>query len=152
MKKHKKIRVYLDNCCLNRPFDDQQNLKIKLEAEAKLFVQQKIKENEIELAWSYILEYENSENPFVQKKETISKWQSISKIDINENQKIIKTSEEICKLNIKHKDALHIACAIEAKCDYFLTTDIFLIKKAHFIDKIIIMNPINFINELEVNL
>jgi len=152
MKKQKKIRVYLDNCCLNRPFDDQQNFKIKLEAEAKLFVQQKIKENEIELAWSYILEYENSENPFVQKKETISKWQSISKIDINENQKIIKTSEEICKFNIKHKDALHIACAIEAKCDYFLTTDIFLIKKSHFIDKIIIMNPINFITELEVNL
>lgn len=150
MKKNKKIRVYLDNCCFNRPFDDQQNFKIKLESEAKLFVQQKIKDNEIELAWSYILEYENSENPFVQKKETILKWKTISKIDINENNKIIKTAEELFTLKIKHKDALHIACAIEAKCDYFLTTDIFILKKAHLINQIQIINPINFISELEV--
>ncbi|GHV22705.1 hypothetical protein FACS189494_09900 [Spirochaetia bacterium] len=27
------------------------------------------------------------------------------------------------KLKLKRKDALHIACAIEAGCDYFLTTD-----------------------------
>jgi len=150
MKKNKKIRVYLDNCCFNRPFDDQQNFKIKLESEAKLFVQQKIKDNDIELAWSYILEYENSENPFVQKKEAIYKWKSISKIDINETNKIIKTAEDLFTLKIKHKDALHIACAIEAKCDYFLTTDIFILKKAHLINQIQIINPINFINELEV--
>jgi hypothetical protein len=27
------MRLYLDNCCFNRPFDDQNQLKIKLEAE-----------------------------------------------------------------------------------------------------------------------
>ena len=34
------MRVYLDNCCYNRPFDDQTQLKVRLETEAKLFVQQ----------------------------------------------------------------------------------------------------------------
>jgi hypothetical protein len=32
-------RIYLDNCCFNRPYDDQAYLTIKLESEAKLFVQ-----------------------------------------------------------------------------------------------------------------
>jgi len=32
------IRVYLDACCLNRPFDDQTQPRIRLEAEAVLMV------------------------------------------------------------------------------------------------------------------
>jgi hypothetical protein len=34
-----KNRIYLDNCCLNRPYDDLDNLNVQLEAEAKLFIQ-----------------------------------------------------------------------------------------------------------------
>jgi len=34
--------LYLDNCCFNRPFDDQAQLRISLETQAKLFVQQEI--------------------------------------------------------------------------------------------------------------
>lgn len=30
------MRVYLDNCMFNRPFDDQSHIRIRLEAEAKL--------------------------------------------------------------------------------------------------------------------
>ena len=36
------MRVYLDNCCYNRPFDDQSQLRIKLEALAKMQVQEEI--------------------------------------------------------------------------------------------------------------
>ena len=43
------MRIYLDNCIFNRPFDDQSQIRIRLEAEAKLFIQDKIKNNEIEL-------------------------------------------------------------------------------------------------------
>ena len=31
--------VYLDNCCYNRPFDEQTQLRVRLETEAKLRVQ-----------------------------------------------------------------------------------------------------------------
>ena len=34
------MRIYLDNCSYNRPFDDQLQLKIKLETEAKLRVRE----------------------------------------------------------------------------------------------------------------
>jgi len=53
------MRVYLDNCCYNRPFDDQNQIRIHLEAQAKLYVQSQIKDSKIELVWSYILDYEN---------------------------------------------------------------------------------------------
>ena len=45
------MRVYLDNCSFNRPFDDQSQLRIRLEAEAKLYVQQELREGRLELAW-----------------------------------------------------------------------------------------------------
>jgi hypothetical protein len=30
------MKIYLDNCCFNRPFDDQGQIRIKIETEAKL--------------------------------------------------------------------------------------------------------------------
>ncbi|MFN0197095.1 MAG: PIN domain protein, partial [Planctomycetaceae bacterium] len=34
------MRIYLDNCCFNRPFDDQRQIRVRLETEAKLCIQQ----------------------------------------------------------------------------------------------------------------
>lgn len=56
------MRIYLDNCCFNRPFDDQAQIRIMLEAEAKLKIQDDILQKKFELAWSYILEAENRAN------------------------------------------------------------------------------------------
>jgi len=38
-----KPKLYLDNCCFNRPFDDQSQMLVRLETEAKLFIQEGIK-------------------------------------------------------------------------------------------------------------
>ena len=38
MTSQKTYRLYLDNCCFNRPFDNQEQLKIKLETEAERFI------------------------------------------------------------------------------------------------------------------
>lgn len=53
------MRIYLDNCCFNRPFDDQSQIRIRLESEAKLKIQDDILEGKVELIWSYILDAEN---------------------------------------------------------------------------------------------
>jgi len=58
------MRVYLDNCCYNRPFDDQSQLKVRLETEAKLFVQQLMRTGAVEYVWSDMLNKEASDNPF----------------------------------------------------------------------------------------
>jgi len=38
------MRIYLDNCVFNRPFDDQSHLRVRLEPEAKLYIQSRIKQ------------------------------------------------------------------------------------------------------------
>lgn len=43
------MKLYFDNCCFNRPFDDQSQLKIHLESQAKLFIQHKILSKKYEL-------------------------------------------------------------------------------------------------------
>ncbi len=45
------MRIYLDNCCFNRPYDDQSQLRISLETQAKLYVQNLIKEKN----WNWLL-------------------------------------------------------------------------------------------------
>lgn len=40
------VKLYLDNCSYNRPFDDQTQMKIHLETEAKLYIQECIREGQ----------------------------------------------------------------------------------------------------------
>ena len=143
----KDMRIYLDNCAFNRPFDDQNQLKIKLETEAKLFVQQSILNCDFELVWSYILEYENSQNRFDDRRNAISDWKKIAKTHCVANDSIEQYAENLKQRGIRTKDALHLACAVYSKCAYFITTDKQLFKLK--LKEIEIINPLNFINELE---
>jgi len=74
--------IYLDNCCFNRPFDDQKQIRIRIETEAKLFIQGEIITGKFSLAWSYILDYENAANPFNERKETIANWKKRAVIKV----------------------------------------------------------------------
>jgi predicted nucleic acid-binding protein len=145
--KENKLRLYLDNCTFNRPFDDQNQLKIKLETEAKLFIQQGIFDNKYELVWSYILEYENNQNKFDDRSNAIYDWKKIAKIYCAENDKIINYAENLKIKNIRTKDALHIACSVYTNADYLITTDKQLFNLR--LNDIKIINPLTFINELE---
>ena len=142
------MKIYLDNCCFNRPFDDQKQLRIKLETEAKLDVQERIVQGKLELAWSYILDLENSRNPFRERREQITRWRAYSKADIEEDEKVIDIATRVNQHGIKKMDSLHIACAITAEADYFLTTDDEILKRAIHIKGIIITDPIGFIKEV----
>ena len=144
----KKYRIYLDNCCFNRPYDDQTYWLIQLETEAKLFVQQAILQSKFELVWSYILDYENAANPYQNRKQAITKWRKIAVLDVDVSETVVNYGKKIMLKGIKKKDALHLACAIEAKCDYFLTTDKKLLKMTF--DEIIAISPIDFIKILGI--
>lgn len=146
------LLVYLDNCCYNRPYDDQTYLPISLETQAKLYVQDLIKQKKIDLATSYILDYENSANPFQMRKDTIKDFYESNEsvyVSVNKSSEVEELAEEIKKTGIKHKDACHLASAILAECDYFLSTDYRLLK--YKTDQLKVMNPIDFIKELEVD-
>ena len=144
---NEKPRVYLDNCCFNRPFDDQLQLRVRLETEAKLFIQEEIKNGNLELVWSYILEQENMDNPFEQRREAVGLWKSRAEINVAESEEIIQIAEPYARIGLRPKDALHVACAVVSGADCFITTDRGIIKKA--IKQIRIVNPMNFLQSYE---
>lgn len=142
------MRLYLDNCMFNRPYDDQSNIGVRLESEAKLNIQESIRSGEYELVWSYILDYENAKNPYWERQEQISQWRKYAKCDVLEEKELIQKARQLHQLGLKKMDALHIACAAMAKADYFLTTDKGILKKAAVVRMISIKDPVDFIREV----
>ena len=142
------MKIYLDNCCFNRPFDDQSQIRIRLESEAKLKIQEEIRSGKFQLVWSYILDYENNQNPYQERKVRIKKWKEYAISDIEETYELIETASLLNQKGIQKIDSLHLACAILSKCEYFLTTDNEIFRRAKQIDDINIDDPIGFIKEV----
>ena len=138
----------MDNCCYNRPYDDQSQLMISLETQAKLQIQKMIKNRDLELASSYMLIKENNDNPFKNKREQINEFLSTYTsiyIGADKETVILPKAAVIMSTGIKAKDAIHAACAIEAGCDYLISTDHrFLGLKS---SEIKMINPIDFIRQ-----
>jgi hypothetical protein len=140
-------KIYLDMCSYNRPFDNQLQIKIRLETEAKLYIQAGVREGKYSLVWSYVMDFENSGNPFDERRNAITLWKEIAEDYCSSSDEVLSAGREIMKRGIKEKDALHIACAIESGCEYFITTDGKLTNKTF--ENIKIINPIDFVRETE---
>ena len=142
------MKIYLDNCCFNRPFDDQSQLRIRLESEAKLKIQEEIRAGNFQLAWSYILDYENSKNPYQERKIRIGGWKKYAVQDIHESKELLTRANSLNRIGLQKIDSLHIACAVLAKCEYFLTTDDKILKRLNEIGDVNVVDPIAFIKEV----
>jgi hypothetical protein len=146
----KTIKIYLDNCCYNRPFDNLSQEKIRNEAAAKVFIQSLIKYQSLSLYYSlyysFMSLHEINANPFTRNREHINNFlKEYASVYISA--KRISEIEEIANLvmqtGIKKKDAIHLSCSIVAECDFFVTTDKRVLN--HITDKIKIVNPIDFV-------
>ena len=136
--------IYLDNCCFNRPFDDQSQVRVLLETEAKLAIQDRIRSGSLQLAWSYILDFENDANPFEDRRISISPWRSLASVDVSESEEIVARAERLSDIGFKPKDALHVSCAIAANCTVFLSTDKGIVSKAKLVPELAILNPVDY--------
>jgi hypothetical protein len=141
------MKVYLDNCSYNRPFDNQSQIRIYLETQAKLHIQKLIRNGSLSLAISYVSRYENGNSPYTKNKITIEKFfdNATTFVDIDKADIIEWKAIEIVKCGVKSKDALHLSCAIEAACDFFITTDDGILKK-YKAGEINVCSPVEFIN------
>jgi len=124
-------------------------VRIRLETEAKLRIQERVVAGEIELAWSYILDYENAANPFEERRATVASWRRRSVMDVSENPVLLERAKALVALGIRSKDALHVACAVEAACEYFITTDDNLLKKLFKYTETIAVDPTAFVRSTE---
>jgi predicted nucleic acid-binding protein len=144
------IQLYLDMNIFKRNFDDQSLLRIRLETAATDVVFAGVSDGKYEFPWSFNLDYENSLNPNLDRRAAAILLSQKASREIQPNEKIRKRAHEFEKINIKSRDALHLACAELADCDYFLTCDDKLIKKSRQLNlKTKVMGPIEFVNLME---
>lgn len=138
--------VYLDNCCYNRPFDDQTQERIHLESEAILAVLKMGQMKRIVIAGSDILELEITRMSDENKKRKVLDLYKVADIHISYTSQIRKRSEEIASISkIRTFDSLHIATAEEANADVLLTTDDKFEKMAEKLDlRTRVVNPLRF--------
>lgn len=135
-------KVYLDNSVLNRPFDDHSIPNIKLEAMATLLILEFVENKKFQLVNSSVIQYENSKNPFFERKIWISFYLLKAHIYQKINIAIKKRAEEIEKFKIDPMDSLHLAVAEATRVDYFITCDYTLIRR--YKGNLKVINPIKF--------
>jgi len=145
------LKIYLDNCCYNRPFDDLKQTKIYLEAKAMEIILSMHENNDLEIYTSEVIEFEISNISNLSKRRQIEDlYDMLSLINIESNESIKERAHELKKYNIKDMDALHISFAESGNIDYFITTDKFLINVSNRAKlSVKIIDPIKFIMEVE---
>ena len=130
------MKLYLDMCVYNRPFDDQRQHRINTETQVFIILMSMISEGSLDLVNSFALQYENSKNPKIDNMLRISDILEYSTDYISFDKWISERSIELEKYGLTGMDAVHIACAEKAKADFFVTCDDNLLKKLERIDKI----------------
>ena len=134
-------------CCFNRPYDDQGQARIKLEAEAKLEIQDWIRNEKTELVWSSVLDLENSQNQDEEIRLRIELWSGFAIVSISISDAIGKAAEGYEAIGIKPMDPLHVACAVVGEAEVFLTTDRGIVKRRDQLSEIRILNPVELMLE-----
>lgn len=144
------LKLYLDNCCYNRPFDDLTQEKVNLEASAIETIFRKHINKEIEIYKSMAIDFEISKINYENKRRQVEDlYDAIESIEIAYSEEIKQRAVELRKYNIKDMDSLHLAFAESEDVDYFITTDRLLINASKRADlKIKVINPIEFIMEV----
>lgn len=143
------MRIYLDLCSFNRPFDNSAQFRIQQETAAKLYIQEQIRFGKLELAWSYVLNIENRKNPFDEKRKSIQAWEQRAVKNIGEDENVLSEGERLHAKGMRVTDALHVACALRMGCEFFITTDDDIIRKGRDEKNIRILTPPEFIEEMD---
>lgn len=144
------MKIYLDNCCYNRPFDDQTQERIYLESESILVVLKRGQQNIDTIVGSAILDLEINRMSDERKKQKVKELYKIATIYIPYSEKILRRSKEIMEQSkIRPFDSLHIASAEIAEANVMLITDDKLEKIAAKLRlKVKISNPLKFVWEV----
>ncbi len=122
--------IYLDACCLNRPFDDQSQPRVHLEAEAVLIILARIKTGEWKWLGSTVLDLEIDQIADPMRKARIKLLTSATHHTLLVQADEERRGRELSGLGLPAIDALHIACAESGGADVLLTTDDRLLRQA----------------------
>ena len=147
-----KLKIYMDSCCFNRPFDDLSHDKTRLECEAVLTIISKCENGIWDIFESDVLNDEIDRITDAVKKQKVIELYSSASIYLEINDEIIGRAKELYEINIKPFDALHLASAEHGGADILLTTDKKFINRALQSNaKIRVANPAIWLTEVLYN-
>ncbi|MFN3533554.1 MAG: PIN domain-containing protein [Candidatus Brocadia sp.] len=122
------MKLYLDLCVYNRPFDNQGNERIALETSAFIYILEKVEGHKYTLVVSDALIYENNANPDEQRKMRVNSYFQLSREFVSTEDSDIGKVKFLKKLGFTDIDALHIVLAERSNVDFFITCDDDIIK------------------------
>src|SRR2546426_12576214 len=117
------LSSYLDVCCLNRPFDDQRQDRIRLEAEAILLILGRCEAGAWQWLSSAVVEEEVNNTPSSERRSRVRHMLSGTHGTVALTEVAIARAQALKALGFRTYDALQLACAEQATVDIFLTTD-----------------------------
>ncbi len=142
----------MDVCCLNRPFDDQSQDRIRIESEAVLAILNRCL-HDWALVGSEAIDYEISKIPDDERKTGVKVLAAISRDRVTVNESMLRRASELENIGLKALDALHLACA-EKSAEVMLTTDDEIVKKVMVNDSLIkvrVENPVRWLMDITEN-
>jgi len=145
------MKIYLDVCCLNRPFDDQIQDRVRLESESVLTILNHSKAKGWRLLNSEVISIEISKIPDNDKRRKVTLLSTMLQSHIIVDDDIEKRATELENLTFKPFDALHVACAEKGRAGILLTTDDAFMRKASQCKDTIrvrIENPVRWLMEV----
>lgn len=91
--------IYLDVCCLNRPFDNQEQERIHLEAEAVLLILSRCQSGEWVLLGSEAIDAEIAKTPDTERKDKAMLLNSLATTKVEIDPKIESRAREFIKFS-----------------------------------------------------
>jgi len=141
--------LYLDSCCYNRPFDDLSQIRVRLEAEAVEWILEQSRAGRFKIVTSDYLIMELMRNPSPDKRANSLAMTNYAGVHVPVMESVAIRAAQIEKLAIPGFDALHIAAAEAAECEFLATTDDRLLKKSQRHQSeimVTLMNPIDIVS------
>lgn len=144
-----KMKIYLDSCCLSRPYDDLSQDRVILEADAVVTILSQCDEGKLSLYSSTVTDMELGRISDQRKREKAQALASMSQEKLLLTESAKERALVFQKHGIKVMDSLHLAVAETSGVDVFLTTDDAFLRAAGRIKlKITVANPVTWIMEV----
>lgn len=122
--------IYLDNCCLQRPFDDRSQQRIRVEAEAVLAVIEMVERGDARILSSDALRFETERTPDRVRREFATAVLGKAERSVEATEEVLTRAAVLVRSGARPLDALHLASAEAGGARYFCTTDDRLLKVA----------------------
>lgn len=144
------MKVYLDVSCLNRPFDDQWQERVRIEAEAVKLIVERCVRGEWRHLSSGMAIIEIDANPDAEKRRKTAALLPEKADIIPLGDGIFSRAEALVKSGVGAADAVHLAAAEAHAADVLLTCDDRLVRRARRSGlRLRVENPVVWLREHE---